>query len=52
MKSVKEETSEVVLYSQLWCVDWGWAVMQPLCTVTHVKLCVSLQHYHQHIQHE
>jgi hypothetical protein len=52
MKSVKEETSEVVLFSQLSCVDWGRARMQPLRTVTPVKLSVSLQHCRQHTQHE
>ena len=52
MKSVKEKTSEVVQVSQLSCDDWGRALMQPLCTVTPVKLSVILQHYHQHTQHE
>ena len=51
MKSVKEESSEVVLFSQLLCVDWGRASMQPVCTVTPVKLSVILQHCRQHIQH-
>ena len=52
MKSFKEETSEVVQFSQLSCVDWGRALMQPLCTVTPVMLSVSLQHCRQHTQHE
>ena len=52
MKSVKEETSEVVLFSQLWCVDWGRVLMQRLCTMTSVKLSVSLQDCRQHTQHE
>jgi hypothetical protein len=47
MKLVKEETSEAGQFSQLSCIDWGRALMQPLCTMTHVKLCVSLQPYHQ-----
>ena len=52
MKSLKEETTEVALFLQLSCVDWGRALMQPLCTVTPVKLSVILQHYRQHTQHE
>ena len=44
MKSVKEETSEVVQVSQLSCDDLGRALMQPLCTVPPVKLNASLQH--------
>jgi hypothetical protein len=42
MNSVKEKPSEVVEFSQLPCVDWGRALMQPLCTVTPLKLSVSL----------
>jgi hypothetical protein len=52
MTSVKEKMSEVVRSSQLSCVDWERALMQSLRTVTPVKLCVILQHYHQHTQHE
>ena len=52
MKSLKEETTEVALFLQLSCVDWGRALMQPLCTVTPVKFSVILQHCRLHTQHE
>jgi hypothetical protein len=42
----------VVLVSQLSCVDWGRALMQPLCTMTPVKFSFILQQCRQRTQHE